>query len=81
MPPSSVRWAPPPRLIDLNLTRARYEAAGGPAYWTVDPETLELTAWELVHGAYVEVAHVAGDEAFRAEAPFAVDITPSGLLD
>ena len=73
--------SPSTRLIDLNLKRARYEAAGCPAYWTVDPETLELTAWELVDGAYVEVAHVAGDEAFRAEAPFAVDITPSGLLD
>ena len=36
---------------------------------------------ELVDGAYIEVAHVTGDEAFRATAPFAVDVVPGRLLD
>jgi len=73
--------SPSTRLIDLNLKRARYEAAGCPSYWTVDPDTLELTAWELTDGAYVEVARVTGEEQFRSAAPFAVDVTPGQLLD
>jgi Uma2 family endonuclease len=73
--------SPSTRLIDLNLKRARYEAAGCPSFWTVDPNTLELTAWELVDGAYDQVAKVAGDEEFRATTPFPVTVRPGRLLD
>jgi Uma2 family endonuclease len=73
--------SPSTRLVDLNLKRARFEAAGCPSYWTVDPEALELTAWELTDGVYGEVAHVAGDQVFRATAPCTVEVVPSQLLD
>ncbi|WP_432476676.1 Uma2 family endonuclease [Nocardioides sp. GXQ0305] len=67
------------RHVDLSLKRARYEAAGCPAYWVVDPDDLEITAWELREGRYAEVAHVAGDGAFTAAQPFDVDVVPSQL--
>jgi Uma2 family endonuclease len=73
--------SPSTRLIDLNLKRARYEAAGCPSYWVVDPEEPSLTAWELQGSEYVERARVATDETFVAEAPFAVSLTPARLVD
>lgn len=73
--------SPSTRLIDLNLKRARYEAAGCPAYWVVDPDAPSITAWELRDGAYVEVAAVAGDDAFAADLPFPVALTPRNLVD
>lgn len=71
--------SPSTRLIDLNLKRARYEAAGCHAYWVLDPDAPSLRAWELREGAYVEVASVVGEETFRAELPFPVDLTPAEL--
>ncbi len=75
--------SPSTRLIDLNLKKARYEAAGCPSYWVVDPDPdhLELTAWELVDGAYVQVAQVSGTEALHATKPFTVTVVPADLLD
>jgi Uma2 family endonuclease len=72
--------SPSTRLIDLNLKRARYEAANCPAYWVIDPDELTLTAWELTDGAYAQVAHVTGDESYAAIAPYAVTVTPAQLL-
>lgn len=71
--------SPSSRLVDLNLKRARYERAGVPSYWVVDPDELTLVAWELREGEYVEVAAVAGDEVWQAERPFAVAVMPGGL--
>lgn len=71
--------SPSTRLVDLNLKRARYEAAGCQGYWVLDPDALSLRAWELREGAYVEVASVVGEETFRAELPFPVDLTPAEL--
>ena len=73
--------SPSTRLIDVNLKRARYEAAGCPAYWVVDPDARTLSAWELRDGGYVEVAHVAGAQEYAAQSPYPVSITPAGLLD
>lgn len=73
--------SPSTRLIDLNLKKARYEAAGCPSYWAIDPDRLELTAWELADGAYVQVAEVSGQDAFRATKPFSVTVVPADLLD
>lgn len=72
--------SPSTRLIDLNLKKARYEVAGTPAYWVVDPLTARLIAWELREGAYVEVANVSADEAFTATVPFPVTIVPATLV-
>ncbi|MEI2779234.1 MAG: Uma2 family endonuclease [Tetrasphaera sp.] len=73
--------SPSTRLVDLNLKMARYEQAGIPSYWVVDPGELRLRAWDLVDAAYVPVADVTGDERWTAVKPFPVTITPARLLD
>ena len=73
--------SPSTRRIDLTLKRSRYEAAGCPSYWVVDPDEPSLTAWELRGGEYAEVARVVGDQEFAALTPYAVRITPIRLLD
>jgi Uma2 family endonuclease len=72
--------SPSTRLIDLNLKKARYEAAGCPSYWVVDPIEPRLIAWELHDGRYVEVADVAGEATWAATAPYAVSVTPAELV-
>ena len=73
--------SPSTRLIDLNLKRARYERAGVPSYWIVDPVEPRLLVWELRDGEYVEVVDVAGDDSWTAERPFALTIVPGALVD
>ncbi len=73
--------SPSTRRIDLTLKRARYEAAGTPSYWVVDPDELTLTAWELADGRYAESAQVTGEETFSTTSPFPVDIVPARLRD
>jgi Uma2 family endonuclease len=72
--------SPTTRLIDLNLKRARYQAAGCSSYWVVDPDIPTLTAWELRNGRYVEIAHATGNDAFEATAPYSVRIIPAELV-
>ena len=69
------------RHIELMLKRSRFEAAGCPGYWVVDPDEPSLRAWKLHDGAYEEVGHVVGATAFHAERPFPVDIAPEALID
>jgi Uma2 family endonuclease len=73
--------SPSSRLIDMNLKKARYERAGVPSYWVVDPDERRLVAWELRDAAYVEVAAVSGDEVWQTERPFAVAVNPGRLAD
>lgn len=73
--------SPSTRLVDRNLKLPRFERAGCASFWILDPDTPSLTAWELQDGAYVEVAHVVGDESWTATLPFPVTITPSRLVD
>jgi Uma2 family endonuclease len=73
--------SPSTRHIDLSLKRARFETAGATSYWVIDPDGPSLTVWELEEGRYVERAHVVGDEAYDATAPFAATVAPSRLLD
>ena len=74
--------SPDSALRDLNLKKAAYERFGVPSYWVIDPDLdrPSLKAFELAEGAYAQVAHVAGDQAFRARRPFAVEIVPSRLV-
>lgn len=72
--------SPSTRRLDLTLQRSRYESAGCPSYWVLDPDTPALTAWALRDEVYVESANVAGDQEFTTEAPFAVSFSPSQLL-
>lgn len=72
--------SPSTRLVDLNLKRARFEAAGCPAYWVVDPDVPSITAWALRDGSYVEVATCAAAEVFTSVEPCAVSFTPEDLV-
>ena len=73
--------SPSTRRFDLMTKRSRYESAGTASYWVVDTGEASLTAWELdEHGTYQQVAHVLGNERFRATAPFAVEVVPAHLL-
>lgn len=72
--------SPSTRRFDLMLKRSRYEAAGCPVYWVVDPHEPSLRAWELRGNAYVEVGNVVGAATFRTSRPFGLDLTPDRLV-
>jgi Uma2 family endonuclease len=74
--------SPRTRLYDQNRKKDVYQGFGIPAYWIVEPDRdhPELTVFELRSGAYVQAAHVTGDEEYRALVPFAVTIVPSSLV-
>jgi len=71
--------SPSTRRFDLMTKRSRYEAAGTASYWVVDPTDLTLIAWDLIDGAYVEVANVTGEQEYAATLPFPVTIVPALL--
>jgi len=73
--------SPSTRRVDLTLKRSRYEAAGCPSYWVVDPDGPTVIAWELRAGEYVEVAHVTGEEHYETSTPYDVTFSPAQLLD
>lgn len=73
--------SPSTRSFDLNDKKAILEREGCPSYWVVDPQRLELTAFELRDGHYVEVARVQGAQPWHAAAPFEVTIVVQDLLD
>ena len=68
------------RATDITLKRYVLEQAGVPSYWLLDPEIPALSVLELADGAYRDVAHVQGHEAFDAALPFPVRIVPADLL-
>lgn len=72
--------SPSTRLVDLNLKRARYEAAACPSYWVVDPDAPSITVWGLRDGAYEEVATVLGGESFTSAHPCRVMVVPLDLV-
>lgn len=73
--------SPSTRRVDLTLKRSRYEAAGCPSYWVVDPDQPSVTVWELRDESYVEVAHVEGDEVLEVTRPFPVVLAAAQLLE
>ncbi|WP_020573140.1 Uma2 family endonuclease [Actinopolymorpha alba] len=68
------------RRVDQLLKPSRLEAAGCPAYWTVDPDVPALWVRELRDGCYADIAYVEGKETFHATTPFPVAIAPAELL-
>ena len=58
--------------------KAHYERTGVPSYWLLDPTAHPP---ELRDGAYVQAAHVVGDEPHAAERPIPVTVVPARLLD
>ncbi len=73
--------SPSTRRTDRDLKWERYQRAGIASYWVIDPAGPALTAWELVDGAYVEVAEVGPEQTWEATKPFAVRIAPGELVD
>lgn len=71
--------SPSTRHFDLSLKRARYEAAGCPNYWVIDPDEPSLRAWHLQEGTYHLVAHASGEQAADLTAPWPLRIVPSAL--
>jgi Uma2 family endonuclease len=71
--------SPSTALVDLNLKKAAYERFGVESYWVVDPDTPSLTAYDLVDGAYTEVARATGGEVIHLDRPFAIAVTPAQL--
>lgn len=72
--------SPSTRAKDLILKHGLYRDSCVGSYWVVDPVVPSITAWDLVDGAYVEVARAEGDQAVTLTAPFTVTVTPSALL-
>ncbi|HPZ51197.1 Uma2 family endonuclease [Ornithinibacter sp.] len=72
--------SPSTRMVDRNLKLPRFERAGCPSFWIVDPLQPSLTAWDLREGHYVEVAHVVGEQSWSATLPFPVTIRPAELI-
>lgn len=73
--------SPSTRHIDLGLKLSRYEAAGTPAYWVIDPDEPSLRAWEMREGSYVLTSHVTADEVASLSLPWPLEIVPSQLVD
>lgn len=74
--------SPSTALYDRNRKKDVYAGFGIASYWIVTPslDKPALTAYELRRGKYSQVAHVSGDEVFRASRPFAVEIAPAALV-
>jgi Uma2 family endonuclease len=74
--------SPTSRLRDASLKKAFYARLGAVSFWLVDPvpDKPSLTLFELDSGAYREIAHVAGEEPWTATWPFAVRVSPAGLV-
>jgi Uma2 family endonuclease len=69
-------------LLDRNTKKAHYERIGVPHYWIMDPdEPGALTVFVHKGGGYAQVAHVEGDEPYKAREPFPVTVVPARLLD
>jgi Uma2 family endonuclease len=73
--------SPSTRHLDLAFKRARYEAAGCPSYWVVDPVEPSIVCWELDDGRYQEVARATGTEPITLTAPFPITLAPAQLID
>jgi Uma2 family endonuclease len=73
--------SPSTRHLDLAFKRARYETAGCPSYWVVDPLEPSILCWELRDGRYEEVARATGAQTATLTAPFPITLVPAQLID
>lgn len=66
--------SPSTALIDRNLKRAMYEAAGVPSYWLADPVSGSITGLELEAQAYVERFVALAGSPIAVDRPFSVTL-------
>jgi Uma2 family endonuclease len=77
--------SPSTRFADLNTKRPRFERAGTPSFWAIDPaadpEHARLIVWELGDdGLYRQVADVRGAARLDVTAPYPVTVVPAALV-
>ena len=72
--------SPSTRRKDAVYKRSKYEDAGVPHYWIMDPETPSIIALELVDGRYVTAGEATGDQQITLDKPFRVRIVPAALI-
>ena len=66
--------SPSSRWMDPTVKRAKYQAAGVPAYWIADPVRPRLTVLELESGEYVERAVLEQGDTVTLTRPYDVTI-------
>jgi Uma2 family endonuclease len=72
--------SPSTRRTDRTLKLATYEAGRVPHYWLADPDGPSLTILELTGDRYSDPVTVTGEQTWRAERPFPVELTPARLV-
>lgn len=76
--------SPSSQVIDRNLKLHRYERAGVPSYWIVDPgrggRVPRVEVYRLLDGVYEVEAVAEGSETITVSAPFEVTICPNALV-
>jgi Uma2 family endonuclease len=72
--------SPSTRLVDLKLKRAKYQEAGCPNYWLVDPGLPELRCLALRDGVYTQILTAVGDEIIEVNEPFTALLSPAQLV-
>ena len=77
--------SPGSRTIDLEMKFKRFERAGTPSCWVIDPDEIpgkaQLMAWDLdADGHYQRVGDVRGGEAFESDLPYPVRVVPADLV-
>ena len=72
--------SPSTRRKDMVLKRSKYEDAGVASYWIVDPTVPSFVAYDLVDGAYVEVAAARDAETADTTLPFPTRVVPATLV-
>jgi Uma2 family endonuclease len=72
--------SPSTRRKDQLLKRSRYEQAGVPSYWLVDPAEPSLEALDLIDGRYCTTAQATGSTTAALTLPFPVEVAPADLI-
>jgi Uma2 family endonuclease len=77
--------SPTTRLIELNTKRERFERAGIPSFWVVDPvggsARARFTAWQLGDdGRYRTIVDIVDASRFHASSPYPVTVVPGALV-
>ncbi|GAB3763609.1 Uma2 family endonuclease [Microlunatus parietis] len=73
--------SPETHRFDLDLKRGRYEDAGCPNYWVVDPDAPSIVMWDMVDGRYREAGRAEGDTELCPTSPYHVVANPARLVD
>lgn len=72
--------SPSTRRVDRTLKRDRFQEAGCPSYWLVDPDEPSVLVLELQDGRYVEGGRAVGAESLEVALPYPLTIVPADLL-